>query len=234
MRKHASLLAALSGVACIAILVAMLVLHAWPLWTGQVVFIKLARPIDPRDPFRGDYVILDYHISRLRLTTDQPESLQTPSTDDQVDRFRWRPDPIDVKPLGQWAQIAADQDDSYSYYRDDLRDRKVYVQLHPQPSEFPEIDQEYVAVSVCDHPVPDMVNLRGIVRQATRSNWEDRDDDRLELTIHYGIDALYVQQGSGYPIEEKIRTGAPGYAVVAIARSGQARLKHLIFPRATD
>ncbi|MBZ0217624.1 MAG: GDYXXLXY domain-containing protein [Fimbriimonadaceae bacterium] len=44
----------------------------WMVWdrsqileNGQVVNLQV-RPVDPRDIFRGDYVVLDYNISRLR------------------------------------------------------------------------------------------------------------------------------------------------------------------------
>lgn len=36
----------------------------WPLWFGTPVFIKTA-PIDPRSLFRGNYVRLNYDISRI-------------------------------------------------------------------------------------------------------------------------------------------------------------------------
>lgn len=36
----------------------------WLIYSGQTVYLR-TRPIDPRDPFRGDYVRLDYEISTL-------------------------------------------------------------------------------------------------------------------------------------------------------------------------
>ncbi len=48
----------------LGILVAMIALRAIPLVTGQTVLVKVA-PVDPRDLFRGDYVILSYDFSRL-------------------------------------------------------------------------------------------------------------------------------------------------------------------------
>src|SRR5262245_39653295 len=44
--------------------------------TGRVVTLKVA-PVDPRDIFRGDYVILSYEISRL-----EPPKLQGDKTFD--------------------------------------------------------------------------------------------------------------------------------------------------------
>lgn len=46
------------------ILVGMIALRAAPLVTGQTVLVRV-EPVDPRDLFRGDYVILTYDFSRL-------------------------------------------------------------------------------------------------------------------------------------------------------------------------
>lgn len=46
------------------VLAAMIVLRALPLLIGQTILLKV-EPIDPRDLFRGDYVILNYDISRV-------------------------------------------------------------------------------------------------------------------------------------------------------------------------
>ena len=45
------------------ILVGMIALRAVPLVTGQTVLVRVV-PVDPRDLFRGDYVILSYDFSR--------------------------------------------------------------------------------------------------------------------------------------------------------------------------
>lgn len=44
------------------VLVSMIVLHAAPLLYGEKVIVKVV-PVDPRDLFRGDYVILSYDFS---------------------------------------------------------------------------------------------------------------------------------------------------------------------------
>ncbi len=46
------------------ILLAMIALRAMPLVTGQTVLVRV-QPVDPRDLFRGDYVILSYDFSRV-------------------------------------------------------------------------------------------------------------------------------------------------------------------------
>ena len=55
---------AVAGVTCLLILSGMIVGHAWPLWTGRVVTMKVV-PVDPRDLFRGEYVHLDTAATQL-------------------------------------------------------------------------------------------------------------------------------------------------------------------------
>jgi uncharacterized membrane-anchored protein len=51
-------------IAQLAILLGMIALRAAPLVTGQTVLVRV-QPVDPRDLFRGDYVILSYDFSRI-------------------------------------------------------------------------------------------------------------------------------------------------------------------------
>jgi uncharacterized membrane-anchored protein len=48
----------------LVILVGMIALRAVPLVFGQTVLVRV-EPVDPRDLFRGDYVILSYGFSRV-------------------------------------------------------------------------------------------------------------------------------------------------------------------------
>lgn len=50
------------------ILLAMVAMHSYTLLTGQPVLLRSA-PIDPWDPFRGEYVELRYDISELNAST---------------------------------------------------------------------------------------------------------------------------------------------------------------------
>jgi uncharacterized membrane-anchored protein len=53
-------------VAAVQLLVLLSVLgfKQYTLWTGETVLLEVA-PLDPRDPFRGDYVTVRYEISRI-------------------------------------------------------------------------------------------------------------------------------------------------------------------------
>ena len=55
---------AITVAAQLAILVGMIAMRALPLVTGQTVLVRV-EPVDPRDLFRGDYVILSYPFSRV-------------------------------------------------------------------------------------------------------------------------------------------------------------------------
>lgn len=56
----------LTACAQVVLLVAMIVRHALPLMVGEPVLLRVM-PVDPRDFFRGDYVILSYDVNRLPI-----------------------------------------------------------------------------------------------------------------------------------------------------------------------
>jgi uncharacterized membrane-anchored protein len=58
---------ALLAVVLTAVLVGMIGMKQWTLTTGTPVLLETA-PVDPRSLFRGDYVRLNYKISRLDLS----------------------------------------------------------------------------------------------------------------------------------------------------------------------
>lgn len=181
----------LGGSLLMLVLVGMLVRHAWPLWTGEPIYLRVA-PVDPRDVFRGDYVILTYPIQRLRTGAGG-----TGQANEVV-----------VQPIGDWW---SGSDESHR------RDRVLFVQLEPRPTQVPGVPMEHVAVTFSDRPQPGSINLQGRSSYRWGSGWMD-----------YGIDAFFVQEGSGRAIEVAIRSGGPVYAEVLVTRSGRARVKDLI------
>ncbi len=48
----------------LVVLIGMIVLRSIPYFGGQTVLLQV-QPVDPRDMFRGDYVVLSYEFSRL-------------------------------------------------------------------------------------------------------------------------------------------------------------------------
>ena len=88
------------------ILVGMIAKRAVPLVTGQTVLVKV-QPVDPRDLFRGDYVILSYAFSRVPVDSveglsiaergrkSEGRTVYVPLVLDS-DRVHWRADKVTV------------------------------------------------------------------------------------------------------------------------------------------
>jgi uncharacterized membrane-anchored protein len=174
-----------AGAICLAILSGMIVGHAWPLWTGRTVIMRVT-PVDPRDPFRGEYVRLGTAANRLRLGASGPA---TP--DDRR---------IAVRPLG-------------SGLEEPPRGSVVYVQLEPSAT------GDYLPVTISAQRVADALNLRGRIRYVT---------NRGHLDVDYGLDAFYVQEGTGPVLEQALRDGRNVQMEVAIAASGGSRIRSLL------
>jgi hypothetical protein len=114
----------------------------------------------------------------------------------------WRPDPV-----------------TGGYTRGQLR-RTLYVQLRPEPSTLAGVPVVHVPVSLADRPVEGAINLAGRTFVYP---------DTYTYRLDYGIDALFVREGTGRPIESAIRDNdTPVYAEVLVTRSGTARVRALI------
>jgi uncharacterized membrane-anchored protein len=175
--------AALAGATCLLILGGMIVGHAWPLWTGRTIVMKVM-PVDPRDLFRGEYVRLDASANRLYRDGSIASS----------------PSLSVVRPVGR-------------VFEESRRGAVVYVQLQSSAN------GDYVPVSASREPVDGALNLRGRVRYPNPPN---------SLTLDYGLDAFYMQEGKARPIEDAIRRGRNVQMEVAVASSGQARIRALL------
>ena len=64
MKSRARLILVLAIVFQTLVLVVMIARRSWPLLTGKTVLLRV-EPVDPRDLFRGDYVILSYTFNRV-------------------------------------------------------------------------------------------------------------------------------------------------------------------------
>ena len=69
-------------------------------------------------------------------------------------------------------------------------------------------------------PLEGAINLRGRVRLELPA--------MNELAVDYGLDAFYMQEGSSKRVEDAIRQKHDVRMQVAIASSGQARIKTLL------
>lgn len=152
------------------ILLGMIALRAVPLVTGQTVLVRVV-PVDPRDLFRGDYVILSYEFSRIP------------------------PQGIHGLPESQWGRVSK------------WKGRTVYVKLVPDsvPGHWRAEKVSFVKPSAAPF-------LKGQMGS--------------HGSLEFGIEAYYVQEGTGRRYEEAIRDRKLS-AELAVTSSGQAALRRL-------
>jgi len=62
------------------IVVGFVAMKEYTLQTGEEILLK-TQPVDPRDLFRGDYVILSYDISRLNLSEVESDTTEFKEND---------------------------------------------------------------------------------------------------------------------------------------------------------
>lgn len=98
-------------------------------------------------------------------------------------------------------------------FEDSRRGSVVYVQLEPTAS------GEYMPVSVSEDRVKGALNLRGRVAYSYPPD---------QLSVEYGLEAFYMQDGTARPVDQAIRQGRSVQMQVAIAASGQARIRTLL------
>jgi len=151
----------------VVILLGMIAFHSMPLLLGKTVLIRVV-PVDPRDFFRGDYVILSYAFSRT--PTAQIEGL---------------------------AGIRNRQ----------LKGRTIYVSLVPEPN-----GEHWQCEKVSIYPPEGGTFIRG------RLLGYDR--------LHFGIEAFYLQEGTGKEYEKAIRQQRLS-AEIAVTSGGRAALRSL-------
>jgi uncharacterized membrane-anchored protein len=186
-----------AGAICLAILGGMIVVHAWPLWTGRTVLLRVA-PVDPRDPFRGEYVSLATPASNLLvgpIEVQGDRSIRVTADD------AW------------WAGLPRDP----SARAFALNRQTVYVQLEQRGDR-----GEWLPVSVGGAPVAGQLNLRGRVRHSVD------DQGSTRLSVDYGLDRYFVQEGKGKAIERALRTGHALHIETAVASNGRARIRRLL------
>jgi uncharacterized membrane-anchored protein len=201
--------AALAGTTLVALLAGIVAIHAWPLWTGQLVYLRV-RPVDSRDLLRGDHVSLSYPIDDVRIRVPgEPIDAIPPDPAGPPPSLL----PPDVDPIGDWWKVDEEQARGW-------RDREIYLQLKPQPAGAPGVAEEHRPVSVSDRLVAGAVNLAGRIVFYTTFDYSFR--------LQFGLEAFPVDEAAGRLIAAAMQRDAPIYAEVAVSRSGRARLRALI------
>lgn len=239
-----ALLAACTGAGCLSVLVVMLVLHAWPLWTGETVHLLVPRPVDPREPFRGDYVVLAYPFSSfaprppaLSEIEDGPGTVPPAGEAGVAPRGEaaspgspagnGQPPVLEAK--GGWRERATVAPGTgWMEIRGEYLGDRVCVQLERAEEAPPEAPDLYRAVSVSDRVEAGRRNLCGRVSGTSGSRELPGAGKVPVLRAEFGVEALYVPEGSGVAIERALGEEEPVYAEIALTPSGNGRLRRLI------
>jgi uncharacterized membrane-anchored protein len=133
-------------------------------------------PVDPRDMFRGDFVILNYKISRLDL--------------------KLLPGDSDIEGRGT-----------------------IYVTLAAK-------DGLWDAVSV-SRKMPTVAQGEAVIRGEVSSAYREKNEDKEQIvSVVYGIEAFFVPEGKGKPLEDE-RNKDNVTVDVALGADGRAALKTL-------
>jgi uncharacterized membrane-anchored protein len=228
-------LSIVSGLFCLAILVGMLVSHAWPLWTGEFIYVRVPYPVDPRAPFRGDYVILGYEFDNFSLLppgveprSGEPGAMVEESAQPD-DEARRQPVSLELPAVGEWwKETTQHGGDVFSWPAQKMRGTVLCLQFEAVTGAHPAVPVVHEPISVSDQIVEGKVNLCGHVRWFGRTRDSDDAVKIAELRMHFGLDAFYVQEGTGKPIERALRERRPVFAKVAVTSAGRGRLSDLI------
>jgi uncharacterized membrane-anchored protein len=189
----------------IAALVAMVADRMWLLSSGREVTLAV-RPVDPSDPFRGEYVILTYDISQINVWEVESDGPMRVGESVHVTMKRsGQPNGWTVTQVRhQKGDVANDGSviikgrvtNSFNQWNTSTEawEREGQPDFYPPLSEKP----KHLCPGGC--PV---------------------------LNVEYGIESFFMQQGTARPIEEQRNDGSLS-AKVAIDDSGRAGLKALL------
>jgi len=140
------------------VLVGMIATRAAPHLTGQTVLLRVV-PVDPRDMFRGDYVILGYEFSRPGRIPGLPTNAYGPEWQGrtvyvtlapEADGVHWRPDKYGLTPptsgkylrgtLGRGGRLEFGIESYYvqegkgRMYEDAMRSRRLWAEVSVAPN----------------------------------------------------------------------------------------------------
>jgi len=197
--------AILAGTFCLAVLTGMLVLHAWPLWSGRTIHLRV-ESADARDALQTGLVTLRYAFDEVCVA---------PGDCAESGDVRSRP-ALGLPARGEWvaALDAASPSDRRRW-----NDRPLYLQVGLTPTGLDNPPTVAVPLALTKRAEPDAITLRGRLRQARRFP---------RLTLDLGLDAIYLRRGAAPALEAAVKAGSPIYAEIAVAANGQARVRALV------
>lgn len=201
--------AMLAGTCCLIVLAGMLVMHAWPLWTGETLYLRV-ESASATNGLQTGLVTLEYAFDAVCLASGGcPEPDARPG---------WRSErpPLDLPARGGWADaLAAAQGRERRLWNDQV----VYLQVRTTPTGLEHPPTASTPLAVADQPEPNAVQLRGRLRQAF---WYPL------VALDLGLDAVYLKRGGAPAVEAATKAGTPIFAEIAVASNGQARVRALL------
>ena len=201
--------AILAGTFSLAVLAGMLVMHAWPLWTGRTIYLRV-ESADARDALESGLVTLRYAFDVVCVA---PAGCA-----ESEGRFGNRPPrpALDLPAHGEWTdELAAVS----GRERRRWNDRLLFLQLDDTATGLEQPPTVAIPRALADRPEPGAVFLRGRLRQAF---------SYPRVTLDLGLDAIYLTRGAAPEVEAAVQAGTPIFAEVAVAANGQARVRALL------
>ena len=201
--------AILAGTFSLAVLAGMLAIHAWPLWTGRTIYLRV-ESASAHDALQTGLVTLEYAFDVVCVA---PGGCEEPA-----DRFGNRPPSaaLQLPAHGEWTdELAAVS----GRERRRWNDRLLFLQLDDTATGLEQPPTVAIPRALADRPEPGAVFLRGRLRQA---------HVYPRVTLDLGLDAIYLTRGAAPEVEAAMKAGTPIFAEIAVASSGQARVKAIL------
>jgi hypothetical protein len=194
---------AAAGVLSASILSGMVIVHAWPLWYGETLLLRVAATM-PRNHTGQHYVYAIYTPS-TRLAVGRPDPVHV---DEDGQRSPYRREPVPVKAIGPfWSELEP-------FAAESCRGRAAYVQFKTEDGSS-HAESESISLS----PAPGRINLRGRIRCSPRSD---------ELIMEYTFDGYLRHRDREKILKEAALARRRIELELAVASSGAARVRHLL------
>jgi len=197
--------------------------------TGLKTYLEL-EPLDPRDPFKGDYVTLNYKISNLTYYNSRPDSDPKIGQEINVPLYLSSYSPIE-KNIWQASSVYQNDLDlnrSNNYFDQSnnryIRGEIIGINLVQDCDLEKNVVKNYQTASLSEG---DIINNNEQSQQDNQTSQsikprkqENCYQKEYELDVKYGIETYYIPESSGRSIPRFEK----GYGVVYIDRQGKAIL----------
>lgn len=196
--------------------------------TGREIVLPVV-PVDPRDIFRGDYVVLGYDLSTVNVPAASDGTAQSGLRDGDVVYVVATRTPADPATAGLAATPPpVPEAQPPAAGTPPPAEAQTQTPAPPQtPSaSVPQANAWRVARASSDKPAdvaPEDIVLKGRVVNV----WHDAASHRSIMRVRYGIETYFVPEGTGKILEEQVRDKKIE-AIVRVDDGGTAAIKGLV------